>query len=52
MAEACLKALNHTKENVERRGAMYTVPAELVVRESTARMRGGRRSSSNSQKET
>jgi len=45
MAEACLKALNQTKENVERLGASYTVPAELVVRESTARIRAGGRSS-------
>jgi LacI family transcriptional regulator len=43
MAEACLNALNQTKENVERIGTNYAVPAELVVRESTARIRGGRR---------
>jgi DNA-binding LacI/PurR family transcriptional regulator len=38
MAEVCVQALNHTKENVDRRGALYSVPAELIVRESTARM--------------
>lgn len=38
MAEACIKALNHTKEDVERMGSRYTVPSELVVRESTARV--------------
>ncbi len=43
MAEACLKAMNHTKEDVERRGARYSVPAELVVRESTAQLPRGRR---------
>lgn len=37
MAEACLKALNHTKEDVERRGARFSVSPELVIRESTAR---------------
>jgi LacI family transcriptional regulator len=43
MAEACLKAMNHTKEDVERRGLRYSVPADLVVRESTALLtRGGR----------
>lgn len=36
MAEACLRALNHTKEDVNRGGSRYSVPAELVVRESTA----------------
>jgi hypothetical protein len=43
MAEACLKAINQTKENVEQIGTRYIVPAELVVRESTARIRGARR---------
>lgn len=43
MAEGCLKALNHTKENVEALGTRYTVPTELVVRESTARIRSVRR---------
>jgi len=43
MAEACLKALNHTKQHVEALGTRYTVPAELVVRESTARIKTGRR---------
>ena len=38
MAEACLRALIHTKEDVDRRGSRYSVPAELVVRESTARV--------------
>lgn len=36
MAETCLQALNHTKEDVERLGSQFTVPTELVVRESTA----------------
>lgn len=36
MAEVCLRALNHTKEDVERRGSRYSVHTELVVRESTA----------------
>jgi LacI family transcriptional regulator len=36
MAEACLRALNQTKEDVTRGGARYSVPTELVVRESTA----------------
>jgi LacI family transcriptional regulator len=38
MAETCLRALNHTKEDVDRRGLRYSVPAELIVRESTARV--------------
>ena len=38
MAEICLKALLHTKEDVDRRGSRYSVPTELVVRESTARV--------------
>jgi DNA-binding LacI/PurR family transcriptional regulator len=38
MAEACLKAMNRTKEDVERRGSRYSVPADLVLRESTARL--------------
>lgn len=38
MAEVCLKALLHTKENVDRRGARYSVPTELIIRESTARV--------------
>ncbi len=38
MAEACIQALNHTKEDVERIGLYYSVPSELVVRESTARV--------------
>jgi LacI family transcriptional regulator len=36
MAETCLKALEFTKQDVDRRGHRYSVPAELVVRESTA----------------
>jgi DNA-binding LacI/PurR family transcriptional regulator len=43
MAEACLKALNHTKKDVDRRGARYSVPAELVIRESTARVMKSKR---------
>ena len=38
MAEACLRALNHTKEDVERRGSRYSVPVELIVRESTGHL--------------
>ena len=41
MAEVCLKALNYTKEDVDRKGHRFTVPSELIVRESTARMRKG-----------
>jgi DNA-binding LacI/PurR family transcriptional regulator len=41
MAEACLKALNFTKEDVERRGHRFSVPAELVIRESTTRVAKG-----------
>ena len=36
MAEACLQALEYTKQDVDRKGVRYSVPAELVVRESTA----------------
>ena len=38
MAEACVQALNYTKEDVDRRGKRYSVPTELVVRESTAQI--------------
>ena len=38
MAETCLKALNHTKKDVDRRGSRYSVPVELVIRENTARV--------------
>ena len=38
MAETCLKALNFIKQDVDQRGHKYSVPAELVVRESTARI--------------
>ncbi len=37
MAEACLRALEHIKDNVDRRGSRYKVPSELIVRESTCR---------------
>jgi DNA-binding LacI/PurR family transcriptional regulator len=43
MAETCLKALNHTKKDVERRGARYSVPVELVIRESTAQVTKSKR---------
>lgn len=43
MAELCLKALLHTKEDVNRRGSRFSVPTELIVRESTARLRRGKR---------
>jgi LacI family transcriptional regulator len=36
MAEACIRAMSHIKENVEQRGLRYSVPTALVVRESTA----------------
>ena len=36
MAVVCLKALNHTKEDVDRRGLRYSVPAEMIIRGSTA----------------
>ncbi len=35
MAAVCLEALNYTKEDVHRRGARFSVPTELIVREST-----------------
>lgn len=35
MAAVCLQALNATKEDVHRRGVQFSVPTELVVREST-----------------
>ena len=38
MAEECIRALNHTKENIDRCGSRYSVAAELIVRESTARV--------------
>ena len=36
MAEACLRALNYAKEDVNRGGIRYSVSTELVIRESTA----------------
>jgi LacI family transcriptional regulator len=39
MAEACLRAMNYTKKDVERVGALYSVPSELVVRQSTGKPR-------------
>jgi LacI family transcriptional regulator len=36
MAETCVRALEYTKEDVDRIGARYSVPTELIVRESTA----------------
>lgn len=39
MAETCLKALDFAKQDVDQRGRRYSVPAELIVRESTARAR-------------
>jgi LacI family transcriptional regulator len=38
MAETCLKALEFTKQDVSQAGRRYSVPAELVVRESTDRI--------------
>ncbi len=37
LAKACIDALNYTKEDVERVGKQFSVPTELIVRESTAR---------------
>lgn len=42
MAEACVEALNHTKKDVSKRGVRYSVPANLIVRESTAPPSKGR----------
>jgi LacI family transcriptional regulator len=36
MAEACIKALNHSKANVTKRGLLLAVGGSLIVRESTA----------------
>lgn len=44
MAEVCVRAMDHTKQDVEQRGSRYSVPAELVIRESTAPLRGAGRS--------
>lgn len=38
MAEVCLKALDFTKQDVNQTGRRYSVPAELVIRESTDRV--------------
>lgn len=38
MAAVCLEALNYTKEDVQRRGARFSVPTELIVRESTVQV--------------
>jgi len=38
MAEACVQALHQMKENVDRRGSRFSVAAQLIVRESTARV--------------
>ncbi|WP_446744464.1 LacI family DNA-binding transcriptional regulator [Silvibacterium acidisoli] len=35
LADECLKALNYTKEDVDRKGRCFTVKPELKVREST-----------------
>ncbi|MBW8749367.1 MAG: LacI family DNA-binding transcriptional regulator [Acidobacteria bacterium] len=37
LATACLQAMNYTKQNLERMGAEFSVPTQLIVRESTAR---------------
>lgn len=36
MAQACIKALNHTKANVNKLGLLLSVGSSLVIRESTA----------------
>ena len=43
MAQVCLKALLHTKQDVERRGSRYSVPTTFVVRESTSKLIRSRR---------
>lgn len=35
MAEACVRALDYTREDVDRIGSQFSVPTELIVREST-----------------
>jgi len=35
MAQACVRALEHTREDVARVGSRFSVPTELIVREST-----------------
>lgn len=42
MAKACVDALDYTKKDVTRKGTQFFVPAELVVRESTAPVRTSR----------
>jgi LacI family transcriptional regulator len=37
MATVCLDALNYTKQDVHRRGVSFSVPTELIIRESTIR---------------
>jgi LacI family transcriptional regulator len=37
MATVCLDALNYTKQDVHRRGISFSVPTELIIRESTIR---------------
>src|ERR1035437_11128431 len=36
MAQACIKALDHTKANVNKRGLLLSISGSLVIRESTA----------------
>ncbi len=36
MAETCLEALNKTKQDVDRRGTRFSVPSQLVIRDSVA----------------
>lgn len=43
MAAVCLQALNYTKEDVHRRGTRYSVPTELIVRESTVQIASWKR---------
>jgi LacI family transcriptional regulator len=38
MAEACVRALEHTREDIERVGSRFSVPTELIVRESAGRV--------------
>jgi hypothetical protein len=37
-AETCLRALQHTQEDMERSGSHYKVSTELLMRESTAQV--------------
>ena len=42
LAATCLKALNYTRENVEKKGGLFSVPTELIIRESSVLAASGR----------